>query len=178
MEQEQLKERQRLLTPSVALSHFDPARGTVVGLKPIIRQRVHYGFNIGDLGFLIEPDTVSEIVEQATIYPIPHTPSWIAGLINLRGNLVPVFDLKLYLKLGSTAQGRHYLLLLGTGEDMVGFFVENLPRPVDVNHKLNHPPPLPDVLRGYISDIYSFDKIVWMQFDHRGFFQSLALSVA
>jgi len=170
---EDMVKNQRLLAPSAALSNFNPEKGSVIGLKPRFRERVRYGFYIDNLGFLIEKDTMSEIVEQAIVYPIPQTPPWLKGLINLRGNLVPVFDLRLSLKLGSTLQEENYLLLLGEGDDSVSFFVENLPQPVNTNHKLTHPIPLPPVLRGYTSDVcYSTDKIIWMEFDHRGFFQS------
>jgi len=61
---------------------------------------------------------------------------------------------------------------------MVSFFVENLPQPVNTAHKLAHPPPLPAALRGYTTDVYSSDKIIWVEFDHRGFFQSLAAAAS
>jgi len=176
MAREEATENPRLLAPSTALNSFNPARGAIVGLKPILRQRVRYGFRVGNLGFLIDTDTVSEVVERATVYSVPQTPSWLVGLLNLRGNLVPVFDFKASLNLGNSTPDKHYLLLLGEGSDMVGFFVENLPQTVDISHKLTHPPPLPAVLRGYAGDIYSFDNVVWVEFDHRNFFQSLAAS--
>ncbi|MBK8183410.1 MAG: chemotaxis protein CheW [Candidatus Competibacteraceae bacterium] len=117
---------------------------------------------------------MSEIVEQAIVYPIPQTPPWLKGLINLRGNLVPVFDLRLSLKLGSTLQEENYLLLLGEGDDSVSFFVENLPQPVNTNHKLTHPIPLPPVLRGYTSDVvialirlYGWNLITEGFFNHK-----------
>lgn len=174
MVREEATENPRLLVPSAALNNFNPARGTIVGLKPVLRRRVRYGFRVGNLGFLIDIDTVSEVVERATVYSVPQTPPWLVGLLNLRGNLVPVFDFNASLNLENAASDRHYLLLLGEGGDMVGFFVENLPQVVDITHKLANPPPLPGALRGYAGDIYSFDKIVWVEFDHRNFFQSLA----
>lgn len=176
MAREETTENPRLLAPSAALNSFNPARGAIVGLKPVLRQRIRYGFRMGNMGFLIDIDTVSEVVERATVYPVPQTPPWLVGLLNLRGNLVPVFDFKASLSLDNVAPDNHYLLLLGEGGDMVGFFVESLPQTVDTSHKLAHPPPLPAALRGYAGDIYSFDKIVWVEFDHRNFFQSLAAS--
>lgn len=178
MVQNEVEDNRRLLMPSVALRAFDPKQRALIGFKSSFRQRVRYGFRIDSLGFLIEANTVSEVVEEPTVYPIPQTPSWLVGLINLRGNLVPVFDLRLSLRLGNAAQGKYYLLLLGEGEDMVSFFVENLPQPVNTAHKLVHPPPLPAALRGYTTDVYSSDKIIWVEFDHRGFFQSLAAAAS
>jgi purine-binding chemotaxis protein CheW len=36
---------------------------------------------------------VSEIVEYETVTFVPNTPSWIRGVVNLRGKVVPVVDL-------------------------------------------------------------------------------------
>lgn len=177
MAREGTREGQRLLAPSVALTSFNPARGTAVGLKPVLRQRSRYGFLMSNLGFLIELDTVSEVVERPTVYPIPQTPSWLMGLLNLRGNLVPVFNFRLSLNLGGIAAEKQHLLLLDEGSDAVGFFVESLPQPVTPDHRLPNPPPLPEALREYVGAVYSSDDTVWLEFDHRGFFQALAATV-
>lgn len=177
MARERENEDPRLLTPSMALGRFNPAYGVVTGLKSVARQRVRYGFRTGYLGFLIKPDTVSEVVEQSTIYLVPHTPAWLAGLINLRGNLVPVFDLQLCLELEKQAAEKRYLLVLDTGDDAVGLFVETLPQPVNLTQKLTQPPPLPAALRGHVASVYSEDKTIWVELDHRNFFESLATSV-
>lgn len=174
MAQDDLREPRRLLTPSLALGSFNPRRGMIAGLKPVLRQRVRYGFRIGELGFLIGADTVSEVVEQATVYPVPQTPPWLAGIVNLRGNLVPVFDLQRCLEFKVDHQEKRYLLVLDKGDDAIGLFIENLPQLMNANHKLAHPPPLPAVLRGHVAMVYGEDKIIWVEFDHRGFFQSLA----
>jgi len=164
---------QGMLSPSVALRSFNPKKGVVTALKARSRQRVRYGFRIDNLGFLIDKDTVSEIVEQAIVYPVPHAPPWLAGLINLRGNLVPVFDLKLCLGLKKTSEIKQYLLVLDKGDDAVCLLIDNLPLLVSEDRKIVHMPPLPPSLQGCVSKTYSHDKILWIEFDHRHFFQSL-----
>ena len=39
-------------------------------------------------------DCVQEILKPRNITPIPHTPDYLAGIINLRGRIVPVVDLR------------------------------------------------------------------------------------
>ena len=38
--------------------------------------------------------TVKEIIGMMAITPIPRTPSWVLGVINLRGKVIPVADLR------------------------------------------------------------------------------------
>lgn len=173
MVREETGEHRRLLTPSAALGSFNPARGVIAGLKPIPRRRIRYGFRLGNLGFIIKADTVSELVERATVYPVPQTPPWLVGLVNLRGNLVPVFDLNLCLGLESGAREKHYLLVLDESDDAVGLFTENLPQPVGESRKLVRPPPLPKALQGHVAEAYGLNNDIWVEFDHKQFFESL-----
>ena len=39
--------------------------------------------------------TVKEIIGMMTTTPVPSTPSWVLGVINLRGKVIPVVDLRL-----------------------------------------------------------------------------------
>lgn len=59
------------------------------------------GFRIGNLGLLIAEQATSELSEVLAICPIPFSKNWLLGLMNLRGNLMPVFDLYELLKLES-----------------------------------------------------------------------------
>mgnify|MGYP003952499105 CR=1 FL=1 len=55
------------------------------------------------LGLLLPPGDVAELVRGARVSAVPNTPSWFVGLINRRGNLVPVFDLLHYFDLAPPA---------------------------------------------------------------------------
>jgi purine-binding chemotaxis protein CheW len=50
--------------------------------------------------FAVEVAKVREILDVTTITMVPHTPEFMRGVINLRGGVVPVIDLR--LKLGMT----------------------------------------------------------------------------
>jgi purine-binding chemotaxis protein CheW len=45
--------------------------------------------------------TVKEIIGMMAITPIPHTPDWGLGVINLRGKIIPVVDLRLKFSMES-----------------------------------------------------------------------------
>lgn len=165
----------RWLKPSAALNRFKPPpRSTTSGIAPVERRRARYGFRIGGIGLLIGQDTTSEVLEQASVYPLPNTPPWLLGLVNLRGNLIPVFDAKLFLELeDGGAREKRRLLVLDQGDKAVGIFIDGLPRVATTDHALSRLPPLPTMLRNHIASAYAQDDIVWLEFDHQGFFQAL-----
>jgi purine-binding chemotaxis protein CheW len=51
-------------------------------------------FCIGEQEFCIDVKTVREIRGWTPATPIPHAPSFLKGVINLRGAIMPVIDLR------------------------------------------------------------------------------------
>ncbi len=52
------------------------------------------GFRIGDETFGVHISTVREIVRVPEITAVPNAPDYIEGVINLRGKIIPVVDLR------------------------------------------------------------------------------------
>jgi purine-binding chemotaxis protein CheW len=50
-------------------------------------------FFLADEEYAINIRRVKEIIEYTTVTKVPKVPEWIRGVINLRGNVVPVVDL-------------------------------------------------------------------------------------
>ncbi len=57
-------------------------------------------FSLGDEDFAFDIDKVREVLDYTTITKIPRTPDFMLGVINLRGNVVPVIDLRMNLGMG------------------------------------------------------------------------------
>ena len=57
-------------------------------------------FNLGSEIFAIDITKVREVLDFTTITAVPRTPEFMRGVINLRGSVVPVADLR--LKFGMT----------------------------------------------------------------------------
>ena len=55
----------------------------------------HLTFNLDDEVFAIDISTVREVLEYTTVTKVPRTPDFMKGVINLRGGVVPVVDLRL-----------------------------------------------------------------------------------
>lgn len=170
------------LSPSEALNR--PLNRQLDEAALAIDERVEttrrLGFHIGNIGLLIAEHATSELTEMLHICPIPFTASWLLGLINLRGNLVPVFDLNMLLQLERAPNKKCMLLILGQGESAGAIVIDDLPIHLTFTtaDKLETLPPLPAVMKPYTSSGYEKNGQVWFNFEHLGFFESLAAKIA
>ncbi|MCG8620118.1 MAG: chemotaxis protein CheW [Desulfobacterales bacterium] len=57
-------------------------------------------FTLADEGYGIGILKVKEIIGMITITPVPRTPDFVKGVINLRGKVLPVIDLRLKFNMG------------------------------------------------------------------------------
>ena len=55
------------------------------------------GFRLGDLQLVAPLGEVSEILTPPSLSKVPRTKSWVCGIANVRGNLMPIMDLQGYL---------------------------------------------------------------------------------
>lgn len=69
-------------------------------------QRTHQylTFTLGEEGFAIEITRVREVLGFTHITKVPRTPDFVRGVINLRGNVVPVIDLRLQLGMSAAVK--------------------------------------------------------------------------
>ena len=61
----------------------------------------YFTFTLGEEEFALEISRVREVLDYTAITKVPRMPPFLKGVINLRGNVVPVVDLR--LKLGMSA---------------------------------------------------------------------------
>lgn len=161
------------VSPSKALGRFE--LGDELPQSPLTEDVVlRHGVKIGSYSMLLPDGVVSEVVKGASIYPVPKTRSWVKGLINLRGNLIPVFDLERYLEPGATS-GSSTLLVIDKGENALALMVEGFPRVANVNQPVGHTSlPLPEAIRDHLKGAYIENDDMWLELDVAAFFHGLA----
>lgn len=82
-------------------------------------------FSLGDEEYGIEILRVQEIKGYSAVTPIPNTPRYIKGVMNLRGTVVPVVDLRLKLGMPDAEYNRFTVVIMVTvGERVVGLVVD------------------------------------------------------
>jgi purine-binding chemotaxis protein CheW len=55
-------------------------------------------FSLGNESYGIEIQYVTEIIGMQTIIEVPEVPDYVKGIINLRGKIIPVMDVRLRFK--------------------------------------------------------------------------------
>lgn len=169
------------LSPSAALNRFGDPQAQLTELTALSEQAQRYGFQLGKLGLLLQAGVASEVVEQPSIYPIPNAPDACRGLINLRGTLVPVYEIGQalgHIPTVRSEQNKSALLILGRGDDMVGLLIDSLPVPIPValHQPLAPPEHLPSVLHAHAGPCYRIDDRLWIEFDYQGFITGVLAS--
>ena len=82
-------------------------------------------FTIGDQIYGVEITTVREIRAWNGATPLPNTREFVRGVINLRGTIVPIFDLRARFGDGQTEPTKtHVVVVMSVGEKWVGVLVD------------------------------------------------------
>ncbi|HAK60421.1 MAG TPA: chemotaxis protein CheW [Nitrospiraceae bacterium] len=75
--------------------------------------------------FAVDIDRVQEIIRVGQITPVPNTPEFIDGVINLRGKVIPVFNLRRRLNLAEGALTKHSrIMIVETKTRVLGMLVD------------------------------------------------------
>ena len=73
---------------------------------------VGIGFRVGEHRLLAPLGEVVEILTRPPVSSVPGTRNWVRGIANVRGNLLPVMDLRGYLEGRATVPGRRTRVLV------------------------------------------------------------------
>jgi twitching motility protein PilI len=174
--------RDALLSPEEALNRFQKPDTALLGLDisshDYIRPR--YGFKVNSIGLLISPDALCEVKKNFIVYPVPKTKQWFQGLVNIRGNLIPVYDLSIMLGTSDVPTKHENLLVIDKGSDSVGILIDDIPQHCDTNDwiELSQVPVLPSGLSESVDVAYTKNDTFWLEFDHKKFFSALVNSIA
>lgn len=93
-----------------------------------VEEWVGIGFRLGDEQFIVARDRVREVLMVPPfITRVPGAKSWIRGLANVRGHLLPIIDLKAFLGSGPNGGNREArVLVLQDVEMPVGLIVDEV----------------------------------------------------
>ncbi len=99
-------------------------------------------FHIADEEFAIPIEHVIEIVGIQKITEVPDMPDFVKGVINLRGKVIPVMDVRLRFKLPSVAyDDRTCVVVVSVGETTIGLVVDTVSEVVTIPESDIAPPP-------------------------------------
>lgn len=164
------------MSPGAALAQFEPPEGLNLSIasETVKETRARYGFRVGDLGLLIGIEVGSEVLSMPPIATLPGSPRGFLGLINLRGNLVPLYELGDLLGSGFRRVGSaNAVLVFGQGEQAVGVTIDGFPIALAALRPLSGLPQLPEAIQKHVPAGFVQDQSVWLEFDHGAFFDEI-----
>jgi len=90
-------------------------------------------FQLGREEYGVEIAAVQEIIRATDITPVPGAPSHVRGVINLRGKIIPVVDLRRRFALAAVeASESQRIIVIELGEKRIGMLVDSVSQVIKV----------------------------------------------
>jgi purine-binding chemotaxis protein CheW len=98
-------------------------------------------FQLGAELYGVEIARVHEIIRLQTVTRVPHAPAFVEGVINLRGKVIPVVDLRRRFGLPLADHSRaSRIVVVEIGDQVVGIVVDGVSEVLRVNKGTIEPP--------------------------------------
>lgn len=118
-------------------------------------------FRVGDEEYGIGISAVAEVVRPLKITPLPRMPEFVEGVINLRGMIIPVVDLRRRFELKETTSGKKTRMMIikgafpaggdrGPSAGLLALVVDGVHEVLDIPKRQVEP--APEAARGPNSD--------------------------
>jgi purine-binding chemotaxis protein CheW len=117
-------------------------------------------FRIGAQEFCVDIMAVREIRGWTSATPIPHSPNYVRGVINLRGAVLPIVDLAARLGFAITEPtARSVIIVAHIGDRTVGLLVDAVSDILTVSDEVIQPTPdvTCDTVKAFVKGILAVD---------------------
>jgi purine-binding chemotaxis protein CheW len=108
-------------------------------------------FQVGAEEYGLDIKSITEIIRPLKITPLPRMPAFIEGVINLRGMIIPVVDLRRRFSVGQASHSTKTVRIIiirgavpglpGGGKELLGLVVEAVNEVLSMSHKDIEPAP-------------------------------------
>jgi len=117
-----------------------------MSVTQITTTRQYLTFKLGEEVFATDVAQVREVLDFTAITKIPRTPDFMSGVINLRGNVVPVVDLRLCFEMSRTEKTVNTCIvvvevLLDGESTVIGALADSVEEVVDLEPEQIQPAP-------------------------------------
>lgn len=118
-------------------------------------------FRAGGQDFCVDVMSIREIRGWAIATPVPHSPDFVRGVINLRGTVLPILDLAVRLGLpAAEPTARHAIIVTQVGSQVVGLLVEGVSDIITVGLEKIQPTPdvASDMAKNFVKGVIPLDE--------------------
>ena len=99
-------------------------------------------FEIGSEEYAVDILEVQEIIRMVEITPVPNAPHYVEGVINLRGKVIPIVDLRLRFGLPLAERTKETrIVVVDVSRIIIGLIVDSVSEVLRIPASLIEPPP-------------------------------------
>ena len=100
------------------------------------------GFIIGEEEYAVPILSIQEIIKPFSWTRVPQVPSYVLGVFNLRGSVIPLIDLRVKFGLRSKKQNDETrFIVMRDGDDVAGFVIDRLTMAIRIKKENIGPAP-------------------------------------
>ncbi|HEY5225377.1 MAG TPA: chemotaxis protein CheW [Methylovirgula sp.] len=117
-------------------------------------------FRIGAQEFCVDIMAVREIRGFTPATPLPQSPSFVRGVINLRGAVLPIIDLSARLGFGtSETSARHVIMVVQVAHQAIGLLVDAVSDILTVSGEAVQPTPdvASEMAKSFVRGVLAID---------------------
>lgn len=97
----------------------------------------YVSFNLDSEKYAVDIMYIEEIIRMVEITQVPRAPEFVEGIINIRGKVIPVVDLKKKLNLGSISQDQNTRIIITNIKNRkIGFIVDSVNEVIRIDDSL------------------------------------------
>lgn len=127
------------------------------------------GFSLKDESFAFDIMKVVEIIRLKEITEVPTAPAFIEGVINLRGKIIPIIDLRKRFRVEITDRDKKYRIIIVEllKNQLVGVIVDEVEKVIQVKDEqvMPAPPTVTEAGGKYIESIVKLDERIIVLLD-------------
>lgn len=125
-------------------------------------------FKLDNEEFCVDITQVLEIIRMQKITKVPDVPKFVEGLINLRGNVIPIIDLKKRLNMTvAKYTDSTRIIIIKINEKSIGFIVDCVTEVlhIDINSIKTAPDIICNIGKEYIKSVVEYDTRLIINLD-------------
>jgi purine-binding chemotaxis protein CheW len=126
-------------------------------------------FKLNDEKYATSINNIASISDYSSITSVPSGPAYIDGLLNLRGDIIPVVNLKKRFSLAEKQMKEKRIIIAKRNDTQIGFLVDDASQSMTISEDKILPPPVIAIQRNnrYISEvcIYNDELIIVVDLD-------------
>ena len=132
-------------------------------------------FVIGGENYCVKIKEVKEVIRPARITGVPNSPEFVVGVMNLRGDIIPLLDIRHFFGLAEKERTKDARVVITDATGLlVGILVDSITDTLDIEEETIQPPlsTLRKELAGYTRGQVKIGKDILIFLDFKSIFKS------